>query len=56
LREHTIGRKAEFKLEYNYGGRDYGTLLIEGNSLNLSIVKAGLAKVVEKKGSMASSS
>lgn len=55
LREQIIGRKAEFTSEYNYGGRDYGTLVVDGKNYNLLIVEAGLAKVVEKKGAMATS-
>lgn len=30
LREQIIGKKAEFRIEYNFGGRDYGTLMIDG--------------------------
>lgn len=30
LREQIIGKKAEFTNEYNYGGRDYGTLVVDG--------------------------
>lgn len=56
LREKIIGRKADFHPEYNYGGRDYGTLLIDSVNAGLEIVRAGLAKVVEKKGSLPASS
>jgi len=56
LREKIIGKKCEFTPEYNYGGRDYGTLTVNGENINLSIVKAGLAKVLEKKGNMPGSS
>lgn len=56
LREKYIGRKCDFHPEYNYGGRDYGTLIVDGESLNLAIVNAGLAKVVEKKGALPASS
>lgn len=56
LREKVIGKKADFKIEYNYGGRDYGTLIVDGQNMNLAIIGAGLAKVIEKKGSMAASS
>lgn len=52
LREKIVGKKGEFQLEYNFGGRDYGTLLVDGENMNLAIVKAGLAKVLEKKGNM----
>ena len=30
LREKIIGKKAEFTYEYNFGGRDYGTLIVDG--------------------------
>jgi len=55
LRDKVIGRKCEFHLEYNYGGRDYGTLIVDGENLNLSLVKAGLVRVVEKKGNLPAS-
>jgi staphylococcal nuclease domain-containing protein 1 len=56
LREKIIGRKADFHPEYNYGGRDYGTLNVESENVGVSIVRAGLARVVEKKGSLPASS
>jgi staphylococcal nuclease domain-containing protein 1 len=56
LREKIIGKKCEFFPEYNYGGRDYGTLIVNGENINIAIVKAGLAKVVEKKGNLPASS
>jgi len=30
LREIIIGKKCEFIPEYQYGGRDYGTLIVDG--------------------------
>ena len=56
LREKIIGKKCEFHLEYNYGGRDYGTLIVNGENINQAIVGSGLAKVIEKKGNMQASS
>jgi|LauGreDrversion4_2_1035121.scaffolds.fasta_scaffold90115_1 staphylococcal nuclease domain-containing protein 1 len=56
LRERIIGKKCEFHPEYNHGGRDYGTLVVKEENVGLSIVKAGLAKVLEKKGSLPASS
>lgn len=56
LREKIIGRKCDFHPEYNFGGRDYGSLIVDGENMGLSIVKAGLAKVVEKKGALPASS
>ena len=55
IREKCIGRKCEFIPEYNYGGRDYGTLLVGDKNINLFIVKSALAKVVEKKGALPAS-
>jgi staphylococcal nuclease domain-containing protein 1 len=55
LRERIVGRKCEFTLEYNFSGRDYGTLVVNGENMNLAIVKAGLAKVLEKKGNLQAS-
>jgi staphylococcal nuclease domain-containing protein 1 len=52
LREKIIGKKCEFTPEYQYGGRDYGTLMVNDENLNHLLVKAGLAKVLEKKGNM----
>ncbi len=52
MREKVIGRKCEFHLEYNFSGRDFGTLIVDGENLNLALVKAGLVKVIEKKGNM----
>jgi staphylococcal nuclease domain-containing protein 1 len=52
LRERVIGKKCEFHLEYNFSGRDYGTLIVNGENMNVAIVRAGLAKVIEKKGNM----
>jgi len=56
LREKIVGRKCDFYPEYNYGGRDYGSLIVDGENVGISIVKAGLAKVVEKKGALPASS
>ena len=56
LREKIIGKKCEFTPEYEFGGRTYGTLIVNGENMNIAIVKAGLAKVIEKKGAMATSS
>lgn len=56
LREKIIGKKCEFYPEYNYGGREYGTLMVGGENAGLQIVAAGLAKVVEKKGALPASS
>jgi staphylococcal nuclease domain-containing protein 1 len=56
LREKIVGKKCDFHPEYNFGGRDYGTLLVGGEDVGLMIVKAGFAKVVEKKGSLPASS
>jgi staphylococcal nuclease domain-containing protein 1 len=56
LREKIIGKKCEFIQEYTYSGREYGTLMIENENMNLALVKQGLAKVLEKKGNMATSS
>lgn len=56
LREKIIGKKCEFIPEYSYGGREYGTLIVGEENMNIAIVKAGLAKVLEKKGNMTVSS
>ena len=56
MREQCIGKKAEFRIDYQIGGKDFGTLIIDGQNMNVAIVKAGLAKVIEKKGSMQASS
>lgn len=53
LRERIVGRKCEFHQEYTYSSRDYGTLIVNDENMNVAIVKAGLAKVLEKKGSVA---
>ena len=50
MREKIVGRKCEFIKEYTYSGRDYGTLIVNEENLNVEIIKRGLAKVVEKKG------
>lgn len=52
LREKIIGKKCEFTIEYTYSARDYGILIVEEEVMNIGIVKAGLAKVIEKKGNM----
>jgi staphylococcal nuclease domain-containing protein 1 len=57
LRERLVGRKCDFTPDYNHGGRDYGTLLVGGtDDAGLIVVGAGLAKVLEKKGSLPASS
>lgn len=56
LREKIIGKKCEFIQEYTYSGREYGTLMIENENINIALVKQGLAKVLEKKGNMPASS
>ena len=50
LREKIVGSKCEFHQEYTYSARDYGVLFVDEVNMNLEIVKAGLAKVIEKKG------
>ena len=55
LREKIIGRKCDFYPEYNFGGRDYGSLILDGENMGISIVKAGLAKVLERKGALPTS-
>lgn len=52
LRDKIIGRKCDFYPEYNFGGRDYGSLVVEGENQGISIVKSGLAKVLERKGAL----
>jgi staphylococcal nuclease domain-containing protein 1 len=52
LRDKIIGKKCEFFPEYQYGGRDYGTLIVNGENMNLAMIKSGFAKVVEKKGNL----
>jgi staphylococcal nuclease domain-containing protein 1 len=50
LREKIIGKKCEFTIEYNFSGRDYGVLIVNEENINVAIIRAGLAKVLEKKG------
>jgi staphylococcal nuclease domain-containing protein 1 len=38
LREKIIGKKCEFHIEYSYNNRDYGTLIVEEENLNLAII------------------
>ena len=56
LRDKIIGRKCDFHPEYNFGGREYGTLMVDSEDIGLAIIKAGLAKVVEKRGALPVSS
>lgn len=55
VRERAIGRKCDFHPEYSFSGRDYGTVVVAEENLGLGLVKAGLAKVLEKKGAQAAS-
>ncbi len=52
LREKIVGHKCEFTVEYTYSARDYGVLMVGEENMNLAIIKAGLAKVIEKKGNI----
>jgi endonuclease YncB( thermonuclease family) len=56
LRERVVGRKCEFHIEYNINNKDYGTLIVDGENINLALVKSGLVKVIEKKGNMQAAS
>lgn len=56
LRDKIIGRKCDFHPEYNFSGREYGSLVVDSENMGISIVKAGLAKVVEKRGALPASS
>jgi len=56
LRDKIIGRKCDFHPEYNFGGREYGSLIVDSENMGIAIVKAGLAKIVEKKGALPASS
>jgi len=50
VREALIGKKIDFTLEYQVQGRKYVTIPHEGGpTINLMLVKQGLAKVVDKK-------
>ena len=55
LREKIIGKKCEFAIEYTISARDYGILKVDGEVINLAIVKSGFVKVMEKKGNMQAS-
>jgi hypothetical protein len=50
LRERIVGEKCEFTTTYSFNAKDYGVLKVEGENMNVAIVKQGLAKVSEKKG------
>ena len=50
IRERAIGKKCEFTIEHTYSGRDYGILVVDGENIAVSLVRQGLAKVLEKKG------
>ena len=39
LREKVIGKKCEFHPEYTYSNREYGTLIVDNENINLAIVK-----------------
>lgn len=49
MREKLIGKKVDFTIEYMIKERRYVTIACEESSINLMIVKAGLAKALEKK-------
>ena len=51
-----MGRKCIFNSEFVFSAREYGTLLVDDKNVAVQIVEAGLAKVIEKKGSMPASS
>lgn len=55
MREQIVGKKCVFTVEYQYSTRDYGVLLVNDVNMGLEVVKAGLAKVIEKKGAMPAS-
>ena len=56
LRDKVIGRKCDFHPEYNFSGREYGSLIVDSEDIGVAIVKTGLAKVIEKKGALPVSS
>lgn len=55
IREKIIGRNCEYIVEYEHSGRKYGTLMVNEENINVTMIKSGLAKVLEARGNMASS-
>lgn len=49
MREKVVGKKVDFTIEYEHNGRKYVTIYANKESLALLLVKAGLAKVLDKK-------
>lgn len=50
VREAFIGKKVDFTLEYQVSGRKYVTIPFEGGAtVNLHLVKQGLAKALDKR-------
>lgn len=39
IRENGIGKKCEFTVEYNFGGKDYGVLMIGDLNVGVSLVR-----------------
>ena len=50
IRSAAIGQKVEFKIEYELNGREQGILFVDSKNFNAELVRAGLAKVYERKG------
>uniref|UniRef100_A0A0G4GWZ7 Uncharacterized protein n=1 Tax=Chromera velia CCMP2878 TaxID=1169474 RepID=A0A0G4GWZ7_9ALVE len=45
LRKKLVGKPVEFKVDYQFQGKDYATVSFEGNSISYELLKAGFAKV-----------
>ena len=48
FRDKVIGRKCKFTVDYTHNARSFITLTVNGECLNLSVIKEGLAKVLDK--------
>lgn len=49
LRERVIGKKCEFHIEYAINEREFGTLFVEEENINVYQAASGYVKVLEKK-------
>ena len=45
IRDKIIGRKCQYTIDYQHNGRNFVTLMVEGECVNLMVVSAGFAKV-----------
>ena len=50
IRNKIIGRKCQFTIDYEHNSRQFVTLMVEKECINVLVIESGFARVVERGG------